>query len=160
MIPQGHQDNLGRATHEERDVDAPGLLLIVGLLFLLLFVSFLVCWGALHILERGQGSRVKTTAAAKVRAVSAPSPGLLVHPGKEWNNVRATEQRELTTYGWVDRPAGLARIPIKRAMQILVKQGLPEVGAGQTRSQLMQGRAETDSYSNEYKPSPMPGTTP
>ena len=34
-----------------------------------------------------------------------------------------------TAYGWVDRKAGIAHIPVERAMDILAKTGLPKVAA-------------------------------
>jgi hypothetical protein len=33
--------------------------------------------------------------------------------------------QHLSTYGWVDRQNGTARIPIERAMDIIAEQGLP-----------------------------------
>jgi hypothetical protein len=39
---------------------------------------------------------------------------------------RAAAQRELTSYGWVDRQAGVVRIPIKRAMQDVVNSGIAD----------------------------------
>jgi hypothetical protein len=39
--------------------------------------------------------------------------------------IRAAEEQVLTTYGWVDRQQGVVRIPIARAMDILVQHGLP-----------------------------------
>jgi hypothetical protein len=37
-----------------------------------------------------------------------------------------TEERAaLTTYGWVDRKSGVVRMPIERAMELLVERGLP-----------------------------------
>ena len=39
--------------------------------------------------------------------------------------MRAREDAVLTTYGWVDRNTGVARIPIERAMDLLVERGLP-----------------------------------
>jgi hypothetical protein len=38
---------------------------------------------------------------------------------------RAREEALLSSYGWVDRGAGVARIPIDRAMDLLVERGLP-----------------------------------
>jgi len=35
------------------------------------------------------------------------------------------EQRTLTTYGWVDRNAGIVRIPIDEAMRLTTQRGLP-----------------------------------
>ena len=42
----------------------------------------------------------------------------------------AEEDAQLSTYGWVDRPNGVARIPIDRAMQILNDRGLQTRPAG------------------------------
>jgi hypothetical protein len=39
--------------------------------------------------------------------------------------MQAEENAALTTYGWVDRDAGIVRMPIERAMEILVERGLP-----------------------------------
>ena len=41
-----------------------------------------------------------------------------------------TQQREaLTTYGWVDKDAGVVRLPIERAKQLIVERGLPQMAA-------------------------------
>ncbi len=39
--------------------------------------------------------------------------------------LRISEQRQLTEYGWTDRENGVARIPIERAKELLLKRGLP-----------------------------------
>jgi hypothetical protein len=39
--------------------------------------------------------------------------------------LRAVETEELTTYGWVDEEQGVVRIPIDRAMDLLVKEAVP-----------------------------------
>jgi hypothetical protein len=38
----------------------------------------------------------------------------------------AEEEQELNSYGWVDAGNGIARVPIDRAMELIVEQGLPE----------------------------------
>ena len=93
-------------------------------------------------------------------AARFPAPQLLSQPGSELARVRRDAQTRLGTYGWVDRRAGIAHIPINRAMELLVKRGLPEVGAGQTRLQLMQSRAKTDIQPAQPIMSPAPRTTP
>lgn len=35
---------------------------------------------------------------------------------------RAKEHHEATTYGWVDQPAGVVRLPLDRAMELTVKE--------------------------------------
>jgi hypothetical protein len=39
--------------------------------------------------------------------------------------MRAAEERVLQSYGWVDREKNIVRVPIERAMEAIVKKGLP-----------------------------------
>jgi hypothetical protein len=43
----------------------------------------------------------------------------------EINDFRLQEEKTLNSYGWVDKQAGVARIPIDRAMELLAQRGLP-----------------------------------
>ena len=38
---------------------------------------------------------------------------------------QAREEIELHSYGWVNRSSGIVRIPIERAMELLLQKGLP-----------------------------------
>lgn len=55
-----------------------------------------------------------------------PVPRLQVTPLQDLEQVRAREEKELTSYGWVDPRAGIARIPIDEAIRILAQRGLPQ----------------------------------
>ena len=158
MNPQGHQT--GNATHEKRDVDVLNLLLIAALLLLVIGICLLVCWGILHLLNRERVAREGPRMQMAQTAARFRPPQLLSQPGSELARVRRDAQTRLGTYGWIDRKAGIAHIPINRAMELLVKRGLPEVGAGQTRLQLMQSRAKTDIQPAQPIMSPAPRTTP
>jgi hypothetical protein len=65
---------------------------------------------------------------------------LEVKPGVDLKALRAAEDAELHSYGWIDRKNGTVRIPIERAMQLILERGLPDVGRGQTPLSLMQAR--------------------
>lgn len=54
-----------------------------------------------------------------------PSPRLQVNPAVELEQMLTTEARGLNGYGWVDRRAGVVRIPIERSIAILARRGLP-----------------------------------
>lgn len=54
-----------------------------------------------------------------------PAPRIEDHPASELEQLRQSEDRTLTTYGWVDRKAGTVRIPIDRAMELSLKRGFP-----------------------------------
>jgi len=53
-----------------------------------------------------------------------PAPRLQVHPKNDRNRLRAAEQAQLTTFGWVDRSRQIAHIPIEHAMELLAARGL------------------------------------
>jgi hypothetical protein len=60
-----------------------------------------------------------------------PGPRLQVHPHMELHDYCEVQQREVTTYGWVDQRAGAVRIPIDRAMDVILERGLPSRPTGQ-----------------------------
>ena len=54
-----------------------------------------------------------------------PEPRLQTNPRDDLRGLRAREDQALTSYDWVDRNAGVVRIPIDRAMRLVVERGLP-----------------------------------
>jgi hypothetical protein len=58
--------------------------------------------------------------------VSPQSPDLQTAPKQDLTAFRSEEDRQLKTLGWVDRNAGIARIPIDDAMWAVVSNGLPD----------------------------------
>jgi hypothetical protein len=58
-----------------------------------------------------------------------PAPRLQANPDVELVTVKTEELGRLSGYGWVDKKAGVAHIPIDRAIDILTKTGLPRVEA-------------------------------
>ncbi len=59
-----------------------------------------------------------------------PEPRLQASETDDMVLLRRREDDTLNTYGWVDRGAGIGRIPIGRAMAILEKSGLPSSPPG------------------------------
>jgi hypothetical protein len=56
---------------------------------------------------------------------AGPQPPLLVYEPGNLAQFRAREQQLLTTYGWVDQNAGVVRIPVEKAKDLLLTKGLP-----------------------------------
>jgi hypothetical protein len=54
-----------------------------------------------------------------------PNPKLEEDERGQLNGIRLYEEETLYSYGWVDKEAGTVRIPIQRAMDLLVQRGLP-----------------------------------
>jgi len=115
-----------RAGYEKRDfsVGAAGLF-FVGL-FILIAGGLLLSWGVFDFLA---GWRAETDPAPPPLAVTRPSrppePRLQVNPPAELETVRREEEALLNSYGWVQKEAGVVRIPIERAKKLLLERGLP-----------------------------------
>lgn len=54
-----------------------------------------------------------------------PSPKLEEDERGQLNGIRINEEKTLYSYGWVDEKSGTVRIPIERAMDLIVQRGLP-----------------------------------
>jgi hypothetical protein len=139
------QSNQPYHDHERKDVDVPSLFMIALVLFLSGAVIFLVVSGMMRYFKSHEP--IKTAGRANIpatRSAEFPKPQLEVKSGADLATLRAAEEADLNSYGWLDRNSGTVHIPIDRAMQLLSERGLPEVGAGKTPLSLMQARpAET-----------------
>lgn len=131
--------------HERKDVDVPSLITIAFLLFLSCVIIFFVVWGMMHYFKLHEPAKTAgQTNFPVTTAEEFPKPRLQVKGALDLAKLRAAEDANLDSYGWIDRNSRTVRIPIDRAMQLLLERGLPDVGAGQTPLSLMQARpAET-----------------
>jgi hypothetical protein len=50
-----------------------------------------------------------------------PEPRLQVSPEADLQNYLQQQRQALTSYGWISRPEGRVRIPIDRAMELVVE---------------------------------------
>jgi hypothetical protein len=127
--------------HEQRDVDVLSLLTITVLLFLSCAIISLLVWAMMHYFRLHEP--VKTPGQTSLPVTSAegfPKPRLEIKGAADLAKLRAAEEADLDSFGWINRNSGTVRIPVDRAMQLLLERGLPDVGAGQTPLSLMQAR--------------------
>jgi hypothetical protein len=54
-----------------------------------------------------------------------PGPMVQADPHQDLVDFCQQQEREVNTYGWVDRQAGTVRIPVSRAMDLVLAQGFP-----------------------------------
>jgi hypothetical protein len=126
--------------HEQSDADVASLFRIAIVLFLSTAAIFLVIWILMRVLVTRDLANQPTPAPQTAGAF--PEPRLEVQPSGQLEKLRADEEQQLNSYGWIDRNAGIARIPIDRAIQLILARGLPDVGGQQTPLQLMQARPQ------------------
>jgi hypothetical protein len=107
--------------HERRDID-PGRVTRVGIAILaFLGFSMALSWGLTRglVAWRTAASPAASPVAERLGPREPPAPRLQADPHADLEALRARDGRILGTYGWVDRDAGIARIPIARAMELL-----------------------------------------
>jgi hypothetical protein len=64
-----------------------------------------------------------------------PLPRLQVRAVQDLDKMREAAEERLSSYGWADRKNGLVRIPIDRAMDLILDRGLPVWPIIEDRSQ-------------------------
>ena len=127
--------------HERRDIDPFSLGLLVVLLLIGLFLVELAVAGIQSALKRYASD---SSAAAPPFATGRkyPAPRLENLRSEELQEVRGREELLLNTYGWVDQKTGIVRIPVERAIDLLVERGLPATSESVTAAELQQKRPE------------------
>jgi len=56
-------------------------------------------------------------------------PGHLTDPQHDMREKVEADTKANNELGWVDKNAGIAQIPVKDAMKLIVEKGMPAVGA-------------------------------
>lgn len=113
--------------HEESDVDIRGILMFAaGLVVTGIAISFGVwlLFQYFNAREARQGTPEFPLAATSEHRLP-PEPRLQTDPREDLRELREVESQKLTTYGWVDRSAGIVRIPIDEAIRLTIRRGLP-----------------------------------
>ncbi len=116
--------------YETRDANTMGVLAFLAALAMVLAFVFLLTWGLFRQFSASQPARAfdqqrgPAPDFANVRELPG-GPVLQVTPREDLERVLAGQEQKLESYGWENRPAGTVRVPIERAMDLLVQKGLP-----------------------------------
>jgi hypothetical protein len=128
--------------HEPSDVSVRGVLLTAfgGLL------ALAVAGVAIRGLEALYGLHdAPPPSALDQRSLEPPPHRLQTDPAEDLAAYVAREEAILDSYAWIDRKAGIARIPIDRAIEMLAERGWPEPAEGEGRPpQPVTGRGKAD----------------
>jgi hypothetical protein len=149
--PQGRPRRAG-AGYETRDANAKWIFGIVAFLLISGLIMHFVLAGVMERLEKTRyptDTLNGTRRGAETRAQAKAVPHLQILPNQELTEFRTRETAELNSYGWIDRTAGVVRIPVNRAMELLLQRGLPTragtnaMETGPSAYQLQQLRPQT-----------------
>jgi len=82
------------------------------------------------VTSKGTMSRVVTQEYMEQRFKDNGAPMLEINERGQFRDFLINQENQLNSYGWVDEKAGVARIPIERAMELTVQRGLPVCSQG------------------------------
>jgi hypothetical protein len=121
--PDAHgEENPG---YEKRDANLRILLHFGFWLAVIIVVAFVGMNYTLDYFQRVQPLGPKASPLASDQRVLPPSPRLQARPHQELSDYCRVQQQNLTSYGWVDQQNGVVQIPVDRAMELVLEQGLP-----------------------------------
>jgi len=111
--------------HEASDVHLQLILLCgIALIMLTTVVLLVAYWLFNDFAARRAKLQVPPSPLAETRQRS-PEPHLQVAPAQDLQQMRAAEEAVLSSYGWGDQTAGFVRMPIDRALELILERGLP-----------------------------------
>ena len=110
--------------YEQTDARVGSLVSFAVALSVLIAVSLGVTFWIVKAFARTDRSREQPSPLAEFRAAPIV-PELEARPGASLASVHAREEELLTTYGWVDEQNGIVRVPIERALELVLERGLP-----------------------------------
>jgi hypothetical protein len=139
MSNQTHPANsTGNGGYERSDIGAAGVLyFLAGLVVAGLLVYFVVAGLYSYLEKRSEAEQVPVSplvsnAPADTRHIARdypqgafPTPKLEEDERVQLNGIRLKEEEALSTYDYIDQKAGIVRIPIDRAMDLIAQRGLP-----------------------------------
>jgi hypothetical protein len=137
--------------HEERDANAAWILRIIIFLFVFGLSIHGILAGFLSALKHTSQPTdrwLPVVRSGHAGPAASPGPQLQVSAPADLEAFRAREETELHSYGWINRTSGVVRIPIERAMELVLQAGLPTRAStnqnqvGPSTYQLMQQRLE------------------
>jgi hypothetical protein len=117
------------AGHETTDVNIRGLLWLAGVtaVGVAIVQGFLLFLLSYYRAAADDADPVLSPRAA--RQAAPPAPNLQSTPLRDYAEFAESQERQLHSYGWVDKDQGVARIPVERAMDLILERGLPEPAA-------------------------------
>jgi hypothetical protein len=125
--PQGRQ-RVGPGGYEQRDANAKWIFGIVAFLIVAGLIMHFCLAGVMAGLGKKRASTDALTGLRRDTAATEINPAvphLQIAPAEDLKRLREREEVQLTTYGWINRTAGVVRIPVEQAMELVLKRGLP-----------------------------------
>jgi hypothetical protein len=112
-------------SHEHSDVNVRAILGFGVILLVAAVVIHIALYWLLQYYRDRSARQAPAVSTIPTEEQIPPGPRLQVSPPTDLAKLRAAEEKELQSYGWVDKETKIVRIPIDRAMELIAEKGLP-----------------------------------
>ena len=109
--------------HETRDIHLRPIGWIVVAFIVVAIVIHVAVWWIFQYYRDLEGRRDVRRSMVEGGEVLPKEPRLQLSPQQDWDEFYASQQKILNSYEWLSREEGRVRIPIERAMELLVERG-------------------------------------
>ncbi len=114
----------------------------------------LILFGLMRVYDRFYSDRAEPESP---QAKEQMGQQMLIHQYEQLKKLREREDEELNNPGWVDRKAGVVRVPIDRAIDLVAERGVPAGKGPKTDIEInshagMPAPGPSDSKNSESKP--------
>jgi hypothetical protein len=109
------------AGYETRDVNIRGVLWLAAGTVVLVAVVQAGIWLFLQSQQTAARQADPATPRLATEPHEPPPPRLQAAPSRDYAQFKQAQEELLSTYGWVDRERGVVRIPISRAMDLVLE---------------------------------------
>jgi len=135
-----HKHREGDPGYETQDVPGPLVFWSLTSLAIVIVISAIFVFGFFVFLRAQPDSVTPQPSPFASERLLPPAPRLQADPPLELSEYNAKMEKATNSYGWVDKSAGIAHIPVDDALNIIAERGLPH-------------------GIENHVPQPLPGTT-
>jgi hypothetical protein len=166
MSKQQQPDNLGQSRVEGYELQDANVRNVVvygfGMLVLVVMLGFIFSIIVYKVMARNSNGYPPPSQFQAPQSELPPTPRLEEHPWSDLGEFREAETKQLDSYGWADKSKGIVKIPVERAMDLIVQRGLPErpskVDSGDAGADTGGGKPERSPHNSGSKPSAPSGS--
>jgi len=123
-MDKSHNTPAPPSGYETRDANVRGVFNFLVVMTVVLVLTFIACWGLFRYLSAQPEAPASVSPFAETRQLPL-GPQLQVNPRQDLLQYRDRQEKSLESYAWENRSAGIVRVPVEQAMELLLRKGLP-----------------------------------
>lgn len=123
--PQGQPAAQADHHHEGLGLNLRVIFSVSAILLVLAVLIHLTIWWMMNHFAATPQKPVTSLSPLASLPGTPPPPRQQIAPALDEQALHAIEDNALHSYGWVDKPAGIVHIPVERAKDLILQQGMP-----------------------------------